>query len=435
MTSGKATGLLELGTLMADAGYPVPDVQAVLRAAAAAQGRPDIVVSALGDQLIVDDPMDNCTRTALTSGRVLNYGQTRATTQLSAAASHGNVPLESLSDEVKRALAAGTNPPRWAIMLGCGLVSLGLGIAFDAPYWAIGISFFLGFISSAGMGAIKLTKRVASIMPLVLSFITTLLLLAVAALIQAHTIPLVALAVPVVILVPGAVITQAVLEISGGDPISGGGRLVAGLLTWGLMAGGVLLAVAVFGGRPSGYYVILPWGSELTTRALGWWATAPPAWTGWLGMLGLGIGFALLVWFPWKPALLMLAVLEIAYTILTVCSPLMGSPIATGIAAAAALFISRSVERYSPALPPLILFRPTFWALVPGTLGLVGILSSSGHVDTGDVAMPVMGTILAIAVGLQVGALASELVHPHVRHLIPKKLRPNVTNPQAPTVL
>lgn len=435
MASSGPTGLLELGTLMGDAGYPVPDIQAVLRAAATQQGRPEIVVSALGDQLIVDDPAENSTRTALTTGRVLNYGQTRALTQLSSAASSGYVTLEDLGDNVKQVLSAGTNSPRWAMMTGCGLISFGLGIAFGAPLWAVGVSLFLGLLSSVAVGAIALSKRVASLMPFVLSFVTTLIMLGVAALIGAHSLLLVALIIPVVIVVPGAVITQAVLEVAGGDPISGGGHLVSGLLTWGLMAAGVLVGVTVCGGRPAGYYVILPWGSEATNRALGWWGTAAPAWTGPLGVLIFGIGFALLMWIPWRPALVMGVVLEIAYTILVACTPIMGAPISTGIAAAVSLFLLRILERYSSALPPVILFRPTFWLLVPGMLGLVGILTSSGSTATSDIAMSVMGTVLAIAVGLQVGALASALAYPRVHHLMPKGLRPTGDAPQRPTVL
>jgi uncharacterized membrane protein YjjB (DUF3815 family) len=63
------------------------------------------------------------------------------------------------------------------------------------------------------------------------------------------------------------------------------------------------------------------------------------------------------------------------------------------------------VELRRPQLARLVLFLPAFWLLVPGSLGLVGVTElAAGRESVTDVALGVMGVVIAISLGLLVGS-------------------------------
>ena len=63
------------------------------------------------------------------------------------------------------------------------------------------------------------------------------------------------------------------------------------------------------------------------------------------------------------------------------------------------------VEMRRPQLARLVLFLPAFWLLVPGSLGLMGVMElAAGRQSATDVALSVLGVAIAIALGLLVGS-------------------------------
>ena len=70
-------------------------------------------------------------------------------------------------------------------------------------------------------------------------------------------------------------------------------------------------------------------------------------------------------------------------------------------------------------LPRLVVFLPSFWLLVPGSLGLIG--ASEVAIVPGErsiVAFDVVGVILAIAMGLLVGSVVSRALRALIRRLL-----------------
>jgi uncharacterized membrane protein YjjB (DUF3815 family) len=70
------------------------------------------------------------------------------------------------------------------------------------------------------------------------------------------------------------------------------------------------------------------------------------------------------------------------------------------------LLALRVLERGWSSLPA-ITFRPVFWLLVPGSLGLIAV-GSLGSDGSDDMIWTTASTVLGLVIGVQVGAVASE---------------------------
>ena len=98
-----------------------------------------------------------------------------------------------------------------------------------------------------------------------------------------------------------------------------------------------------------------------------------------------------------------------------------GAPVLGSFLGAMAASIGASTaELVHRQLPRLVVFLPSFWLLVPGSLGLIG--ASEVAIVPGErstVAFDVVGVILAIAMGLLVGSVVSRAL----RALVGRVLR------------
>jgi uncharacterized membrane protein YjjB (DUF3815 family) len=135
-----------------------------------------------------------------------------------------------------------------------------------------------------------------------------------------------------------------------------------------------------------------------------------PASAAWLGLLVMSLG---IVWSNSAPARLgpvILVVLMLTYAIVVGVGALSSTVIASGVAAAAMLVVARVVERRYRQLPAIVTFRPAFWLLVPGSLGLAALTGIAGADGTPPqtLAATVVATVFAISIGVQVGAVISE---------------------------
>jgi uncharacterized membrane protein YjjB (DUF3815 family) len=79
--------------------------------------------------------------------------------------------------------------------------------------------------------------------------------------------------------------------------------------------------------------------------------------------------------------------------------------------------VLRVVEVFRPRWPAAVTFRPAFWLLVPGSLGLVAITQATtdGRAGAPELLGSVVATVVAIAVGVQIGAVLAALVTPRRR--------------------
>ena len=126
-----------------------------------------------------------------------------------------------------------------------------------------------------------------------------------------------------------------------------------------------------------------------------------------VALLAIGVGLFLSATIP--VTLVITAVLLLAYGGSVLLSPILGPGFAVGLTAAVLLAGLRVVERMWPSLPSIVTFRPVFWLLVPGSLGLIAVSSVATHSSgSEDLIGTTASTVLGLVIGVQVGAVVSE---------------------------
>ena len=279
--------------------------------------------------------------------------------------------------------------PSWLRVIGYALSALGFGAAFriDIPA-LIGVTVMGAII---GTLVLKLSRnpRFAALLPLLATFAAGIMVAA-AALILDKPDPVRLIAIPVVVLLPGAALTSAIIELVSGYMISGSARLTYAVMILGSMAFGGALAITASG---------IP-GNRLEDVT----ATMTPAWVAWAGAAIYGLGTFLYFCTPlqlWIPSL---AVMMLSFGISVLAQPALGTALAAGLATAVGLIASWAINaRLGGGPGDLAIFLPTFWLIVPGSTGFVamtGALESAK--DLSDVAATAAMTFFAMAIGMMV---------------------------------
>lgn len=204
--------------------------------------------------------------------------------------------------------------------------------------------------------------------------------------------PLRTLLAPLAVLLPGALIVTGLAELAAGAMVAGTARLAYGGAQLMLFAMGV-----------AGAALLLDAPTEALTNVrvseLSWWGPV-------IGLPLIVVGISLMesVSRSLAPWILLVVLLtfgaQVAGQALTP-SPWAGAFLGAVAASAGAIL----VETIKPSLPRIAVFLPSFWMLVPGSLGLVSITQLGLEPQ---LAVPtittVMITIAAIALGVLVGA-------------------------------
>jgi uncharacterized membrane protein YjjB (DUF3815 family) len=196
-----------------------------------------------------------------------------------------------------------------------------------------------------------------------------------------------------VVFLPGATLTTAVLELAAGQIISGASRLVAGAVQLALLAFGILAGVEAVGLSSS---LVLSVGGQ----RLGEWAP-------WLGVLVFAVGVATAHSAPKRALPMLLVVLYTAWIGQIIGDIVLGAYVSAFVGAAAMTPVAYLVGRRPPAMPARASFLPGFWLLVPGALGLIGLTELAGDADaagTNDLVATV-SSIFAVAIGVLCGTL------------------------------
>jgi uncharacterized membrane protein YjjP (DUF1212 family) len=196
-----------------------------------------------------------------------------------------------------------------------------------------------------------------------------------------------------VVFLPGATLTTAVLELAANQIVSGASRLVAGAVQLALLAFGILAGVEAVG---------VPSSTVLTVggQRLGDWAP-------WLGVLVFAVGVAGAHSAPKWALPMLLVVLYTAWIGQLIGNIVLGGYVSAFVGAAAMTPMAYLVGRHPPAMPARASFLPGFWLLVPGALGLIGLTELAGDADaagTNDLVATV-SSIFAVAIGVLCGTL------------------------------
>lgn len=392
-------GLIDLSALLLEAGMPVMDVRDGLEGVIAGLD-PQPTVAVLPEAIFVGGP--GGTRIVTTNAGTLSLRQSAAASRLLRSVADGDVALVDVHEPASAIRRAVPGHPLLRAVVGAALVALGLAVLFKCPWWAILLACVMGAAVGVNTNLLGRSRAATALVPFIASFLSTLAVGAFASWLQLGPVPLFAVCAPIAILIPGAIITNGLLELTSSDIVSGTSRLVYGLIVLGLMVAGILA------GATTSRLVLDPDSAALisqippVTGAEGWRAL-PPTWLTWCGVVVLALGLGVAFGASRRLAVLMVAVMMATYAFLSIASPVLGSVVATGAAATALLFASKVFEASQLAIPAATFFLPAFLLLVPGTLGLIALTTFDQ-----DSLSVVPKTFVSLCIGIKLGQVCFE---------------------------
>jgi uncharacterized membrane protein YjjP (DUF1212 family) len=393
--------LVELGEAMIDSGYTVTQVQATLGRVLEVNGVPEGQVVVLPTALFVSVPGQTTVETAVAVAGLsgLRLDQVDAVSRVVTAAESGELSPAEARSALTRARAL--PPPFGAATrtLGYAVLSSGLALILRGSTVDVVVAAALG----AAVGALQLWGRRSgtvsrAVLPVLCAFLVAVSVLALGRLNDQVGVlaPLVA---PLVIFLPGALLTTAVIELSTGQMLSGAGRLASGLLQLVMLALGIVAGANLVGvpARSIG-----PSGAEPLADLVPWVGVA---------LFGTGV----LVFYCARASSIgwIILVLYVAYSAQIIGGLVLG-PILSAFCGALVMSPVAAYISLRPSGPPMqVSFLPAFWLLVPGALGLVGVtqLLGANRVDSVASLVSTGTTMIGISFGVLIGlALGSSLV-------------------------
>ncbi|HZR49014.1 MAG TPA: threonine/serine exporter family protein [Streptosporangiaceae bacterium] len=357
------------------------------------------------------------------SGGTLRLDQISAVYDLLATVKDSGSPHQPAPEEAARQIGKIFEAPSrrspLATVLGHMILVTGLGMITNPEPKALLCYAALGLL----VGVLKLAASVFSILTEALPAVAALLVTVVAVVLaaQLHVAEANRLIIPALVtLLPGTALTIGSMELAAGEMIAGTSRLVYGLNVLLLLAFGMLV----------GNHVIGAPATEAAGAPLG-------AWSPWVGVVLVGLGFFLHFSAPARSLPWLLLVLFAVWGAQATGTALAGGLAGAflgGLVVTPAAYFAQS-QRGGP--PAQVTFLPSFWMLVPGALGLTGVsqlvlLGSKASLN--DVTQALL-TIVAISLGMMVGAsLLQTAAKPSSWLDAPPPIRsPVVTSPPALT--
>ncbi|MFT3876500.1 MAG: threonine/serine exporter family protein [Propioniciclava sp.] len=379
------------GEAMIDAGHSVTSVEIALADIARVNGAAGTEIIVLPTALIISSRSMTAVHTsAVVSGRSdLNLAQIDAVDTVVDAARTGNLAPARVRAHIAAARAMPLPYTSAQRIAAYTLLSASLAVLLGASWTGTALAAGLGL----GVGTVLTLSehspaRYRALLTVALSYVVSITVLVVSTVgLDPGVLP--SLIAPLVMMLPGGLLTTGAIELSTGQMMSGAGRLAAGFMQLALLAAGVVAASALVG---------VPHLDLSTARdPIG---TAGP-WVA-VGLFGLGITVyrcARRRAIGW-----ILLVLYTAYGVQVVTDLVVGGIMSAFIAAVAITPVTILIARQPGGPAPFVSFLPAFWLMVPGALGLVGVASLLDGDTAGiNTLIATASTMLAIALGTLAG--------------------------------
>ncbi|HWI31744.1 MAG TPA: threonine/serine exporter family protein [Microbacterium sp.] len=384
-----------VGSAMIQAGYSVETVQQVLADIAHVNGLPESEVVAFPNALLVSARGHGEHRTgAVASGDgQLLLSQIDEVQRTVDAARTGVLDPRSTIERIRRIREMPPLHGRVVRVIGYALLSAALSVLLGASWIGVSLAAALGLLTGAAlMVSERVPRRYGALITVAIAFFVALVVFLLLRAGWGSGI-LAALLAPLVVLLPGALLTTAVLELSTGHMISGAGRAAAGAMQLVLLGAGIVTAGALVG--------VPDFDFSEHPGLLG--PIAP-----WIAVAVFGVGICVHRCAPRRSLPWILLVLYIAYAAQVLGDLLVGGVLSAFIGALCVTPVTALVARQPSGPAALVSFTPAFWLLVPGALGLVGVADVLG----GDAAasaslVATLSTMVAIALGVLAGSSLS----------------------------
>jgi uncharacterized membrane protein YjjP (DUF1212 family) len=391
--------LVQLGAALNAVGEPVYSIEDRLTRVAAVNGVGGARISAFPTSLFTSlgdgEPLAIERTTPLDATERLD--QIAAVDQLAKdAESHVILPADGLD----RLAGIRSMPPRFAPLAsiaGYSVLTIGIALILHPAARDIAAAAFFGAI----VGLLRLLSRSSRTLNVLMPVVAAFCISALTALAVDHGLAdpgLRAMIASLVIFVPGAALTTAALELTGGDMIAGSSRLAWAVMRLGLLAFGILAGIEAVG---------IPSAKAFSSSAplLG-------AWAPWFGVLVYAVGVFVANSAPHRSFAGLLIVLYAAWVGQIGGNALLGAYASGLVGALVMTVVAALVARLPSGMPVYASFVPGFWLLVPGSISLIGLTEVAAGTDGALAdALAAAGSIVGVALGILCGApLAQRLV-------------------------
>jgi uncharacterized membrane protein YjjP (DUF1212 family) len=380
---------------MIQAGYSVETVQDVLADIARVNGLPESEVLVFPNALLVSARGQGQHQTgAVASGDgQLLFSQIDEVQHTVDAARTGLLDPRSTVEKIARIRDMKPIYGRVVRVVGYAFLSGALSVLLGASWTGVSLAAALGLVTgTALLISERLPRRYGALITVAIAFsvaVVVFLLLRNGA----GSGILAALLAPLVVLLPGALLTTAALELSTGQMISGAGRLAAGGMQLVLLGAGIVTAGALVG--------VPDFDFSEHPELLG--PIAP-----WIAVAVYGVAISVHRCAPARSIPWILLVLYVAYSAQVLGDLLLGGVFSAFIGALVVTPVTALVARQPTGPAALVSFTPAFWLLVPGALGLVGVADVlGGDSAAGASLVATLATMVAIALGVLAGSSLS----------------------------
>jgi uncharacterized membrane protein YjjP (DUF1212 family) len=386
------TFLVQLGAAMNAAGESVQSVQDRLTRAACAYGAESARISAFPTFMMVS--------IALGEPAALELTTTVAPSRLD--------QISALEHLVHDAEQAAVDPgvglcrleeirrmrPRFGpiqSIVGYAILTLGLCLVLHPAPRNVAAAAVFGAL----VGFLRSWERNRSLQ-ILMPFIAAFAVAAASALAVKHGLDgpgLAAMVASLVVFLPGAALTTAVLELAAGQMVSGSARLVSGAMQLALLAFGMLAGVELVGVPSPAVFA----GSG---DVLGSWAP-------WVAVVVFAVGVTVAYSAPAGSFPTLVVVLYAAWAGQVLGNAIFGIYVSAFVGAFVMTPVAYWVARLPSAMPQYASFLPGFWLLVPGALGVIGLTELAGDAGAAgahDLVATVV-SIFAVALGVLCGTL------------------------------
>jgi uncharacterized membrane protein YjjP (DUF1212 family) len=388
--------LVALGEAMIDSGDPVTHVQDTLRRVAGTNQVSAAGIVVLPTALIVSVPGEHDTQTSVSIAGTSNLRLEQVDEVFLVAADAVDGRTGAV-DGLARLLAARSLPPSFGIparVAGHVVLTVGLAMILGGSALDLLVSAVLG--AAVGMARVSthaLTFAYQVFVPVLSAFgvAVIVLLLPRTGLPVGILAPLIA---PLVMFLPGALLTTSVIELATGQMVSGASRLAAGAMQLTLLALGIIAGMQLVGVPASGL--------RESSQPLG--PVAP-----WIGVALFGAGVVVHRCARRQTAGWILLVLYVAYAGQVIGGLFLGGVLSALVGALCMTPVAVMVASFKSGPATLVSFLPAFWLLVPGALGLVGLTQLLGPDRASGLQslLTTAATMIAIAFGVLLGLAAA----------------------------
>ena len=405
MTTGPRELLLELGASALAAGRPVHEVEAEVRGVAAALGYPDARVAGTPTGMFISlSPGGSAAFDAV--GAPLRFDQAAEVEALVAALLAKRIAPEDALVAVRAARAKPPRVSRPVVALAHVPQAAGVALVIQPTVASVLTAIVAAFVVAALDLLADRSPLLRTLLPVAAAFGAgcVVFLAAELGLLEA---PLRTALAPIAVLLPGALIVTGISELAQGAMVAGTARLAYGTVQLLLITFGVFLAARVVGLDPA----------ALTNVRLDDF-----------GPLGILAGVALVgvgvyVHLSAPPGVLRWMLLGLLATAIVQAlgQHVGGAALGGFVGAVTAALVAATVHRLPHGPPSLSVFLPSFWLLVPGSLGVVTATQvATAGAEGFATATAAVAAGLAIVLGVLVGSAIGNARRPRGRVYSPR---------------